>query len=1221
MRLKSLELHGYKTFATQTLFEFAGAVTAIVGPNGSGKSNVADGLRWVLGEQTYSLMRAKKTEDMIYAGSQYRSRSGMASVTVVFDNQDGWLPIDYSEVAIARRAYRDGQNEYLLNKQRVRLRDISELLTKCGLAERTYTIIGQGLVDAALALKAEERRRLFEEAAGIGLYRSRREEALRRLDISQRNLDRVQDILAELEPRLKSLERQAKRAEDYEAVKSELRHQLKEWYGYHWMRLQKELVVNQEISRQKENELAMVRTTQDSLLEKLNTLRERALNLRHDLSQWHLQLSELHTRRESNGRKLAVIQERLRSIEEQYQQTNNSIVILEGEIEQHQERLESARKDKDQIHVELIEARKQAENTKSVFLDQKKKRQDIEADFQSARDTYQVLLEKKSRLNARSVDLQEHEKRLAEEVVTQQKQIETARSLYQSLVAKQQENEKHLEKARLDRKNLAHDQNAHNEQLTNLNAKHYQALEDLGRQKIEAESLKAKLEIIEQAERNLEGYAKGARLLLEAAREHRLEGIQGQLNTFMQVPYELEIAISAALGEFVDAIVFAGDLNIDSALNILENEEARGSMLSIDRSQREVDQLNVKQKKLKKSAFISKDVLGIAAELITSSTEFQPIVDFLLGNVLVVNDRLAALRVLDEFKGSFNGLFNAGAVTLSGEFFLAQGAIVAGRESDSSIRRKRRQQEILTNLKGCERKLISYQKQVDNFESEREKLMAEGVNLASAEEKALHREEEYKNISEHLNLEVKQADHQVLWLEKQRENLLVELSRSRDEMGITSKELSTLQEDILKQESTLKEKEKLLADLSADDLFNEVNNLETRIAVGESAYISASEIVSERESIVEKASRDLIDYQNRLKQIKETRSNLETEIDQLQRIEIEINGLISKQTELIEPAEQEIVKSEVEQKDLQNKEGESRVAVNLAEHHNAQAKLALSKSKEALESIRRRIEDDFGLVEFEYSDEISGPKPLPFEGLVEQLYEVENLSTGLEENLKRSRSLLKRIGPVNPEAQTEYLEVKERFNFLKEQLTDLRKAQVDIRQVIVELDDLMEKAFHETFESVAAEFRQIFIRLFGGGTARLVLTDPQDLTTSGIDIEARLPGRREQGLALLSGGERSLAAVALVFALLKVSPTPFCILDEVDAMLDESNVNRFSDLLKELSTSTQFIIITHNPNTLQVADVIYGVTMGKDSSSQVVSLKMDEYETVREMQENAKAAP
>ncbi|MFU8773170.1 MAG: AAA family ATPase, partial [Anaerolineales bacterium] len=210
---------------------------------------------------------------------------------------------------------------------------------------------------------------------------------------------------------------------------------------------------------------------------------------------------------------------------------------------------------------------------------------------------------------------------------------------------------------------------------------------------------------------------------------------------------------------------------------------------------------------------------------------------------------------------------------------------------------------------------------------------------------------------------------------------------------------------------------------------------------------------------------------------------------------------------------------------------------------------------------------------------------------------------------------------VNPEAQTEYLEVKERFNFLKEQLTDLRKAQVDIRQVIVELDDLMEKAFHETFESVAAEFRQIFIRLFGGGTARLVLTDPQDLTTSGIDIEARLPGRREQGLALLSGGERSLAAVALVFALLKVSPTPFCILDEVDAMLDESNVNRFSDLLKELSTSTQFIIITHNPNTLQVADVIYGVTMGKDSSSQVVSLKMDEYETVREMQENAKAVP
>ncbi len=246
-RLKSLELQGYKTFANRSLFEFADQVTAIVGPNGSGKSNIADSLRWVLGEQSYSLLRGKKTEDMIFSGSEFRPRAGMAAATVTFNNDDGWLPIDFSEVTITRRAYRDGTNEYLINGQRVRLKDVSELLAQSGLAERTYTIIGQGLVDAALALKAEDRRKLFEEAAGIGLYRTRREEALRRLETTQRNLERVEDILVELEPRLRSLERQAKRAQEYDQVKADLQLLLRDWYGYHWHRAQQELMEAREV--------------------------------------------------------------------------------------------------------------------------------------------------------------------------------------------------------------------------------------------------------------------------------------------------------------------------------------------------------------------------------------------------------------------------------------------------------------------------------------------------------------------------------------------------------------------------------------------------------------------------------------------------------------------------------------------------------------------------------------------------------------------------------------------------------------------------------------------------------------------------------------------------------------------------------------------------------------------------------------------------------------
>jgi chromosome segregation protein len=287
-----------------------------------------------------------------------------------------------------------------------------------------------------------------------------------------------------------------------------------------------------------------------------------------------------------------------------------------------------------------------------------------------------------------------------------------------------------------------------------------------------------------------------------------------------------------------------------------------------------------------------------------------------------------------------------------------------------------------------------------------------------------------------------------------------------------------------------------------------------------------------------------------------------------------------------------------------------RHAASQAEHQHAQSKINLAKKQEALDTWRRRIEDDFGLVAFEYEADLTGPTPLPLEGMVEQLPRITRLSPEIEENVRRQRAQLRRMGPINPEAQTEYQEVKERYYFMTEQVADLHKAETDVREVIAELDDLMQRELRRTFEAVSVEFKQIFTRLFGGGTARLVLTDPDDMSNTGIDIDARLPGRRTQGLSLLSGGERSLTATSLIFALLKVSPTPFCVLDEVDAMLDEANVGRFRDILSEFSQNTQFIVVTHNRNTVQVADVIYGVTMGRDSASQVISLKLDEVEKI-----------
>ena len=403
-RLKSLELHGYKTFANRTLFEFAGAVTAVVGPNGSGKSNIADSLRWVLGEQTYSLLRAKKTEDMIFSGSENRPRAGMASATITFDNNDDWLPIDFGEVAITRRSYRDGQNEYLINGQRVRLRDVSELLSNSGLAERTYTVIGQGLVDAALALRADERRRLFEEAAGIGLHRSRHEESLRRLDATRRNLERVQDILAELRPRLRSLERQARRAQEYEQVRADMRVLLREWYGYHWHRAQNELAEAHDAVRTHEVRLEQDRREQALHDQKLSTLRQRIQEFRGDLNVWHKRLAEMHSHRETLGRELAVAEERERSIQAQVEHAQVDLLNQGEEIGFQQEQLAAAVQEFERLEDEMREARSQAELSRQALAERQAEHALSEASLEKARQHLSTLNARQGELKARQAE-------------------------------------------------------------------------------------------------------------------------------------------------------------------------------------------------------------------------------------------------------------------------------------------------------------------------------------------------------------------------------------------------------------------------------------------------------------------------------------------------------------------------------------------------------------------------------------------------------------------------------------------------------------------------------------------------------------------------------------------------------------------------------------------------------------------------------------------------
>lgn len=1201
-RLKSLELHGYKTFASHAEFVFADTVTAIVGPNGSGKSNIADSIRWVLGEQSFSLLRGKKTEDMIFSGSELRPRASMASATLIFDNSDGWLPIDFTEVAISRRAYRDGENEYLLNGQRVRLKDISELMARSGLAERTYTVIGQGLVDAALALKAEDRRRLFEEAAGIGLYRSRREEALRRLDTTRHNLERVQDILAELLPRLRSLERQAKRTQEYEQVRADLRLYLLDWYGYHWHLSQRELTESHEVVRQYETALEKERSNYAIIEEKLTSYRERLSGLRARLNSWHRQSSQIHARREIISRDLAVLDERTRSSLEQQQSLQGEAARLDQELGLHRERLSQAFGEISSLTDELEEARTQAETTHQQLRSRQEEHLKADNAVQEARQKLTTLTTRQGSLQARLTERQTQAQKQEETLQAAIRNIEASNKELISAMDRLTKAGQDHHQAAINRQKCEDELLAHRQKITEGENAHRNVTGTRSSLYIELNRLKAQIEVLAQAENALIGYATGTKLLLQAARELRVKGVRGALSGLLDVPAEYEAAIAAALGEFIDAVILDGEASAEDAINSLNTETARAALLPLDRLIPPPVILDP----------LPPDCL-LASEVVRGSPELRPALDLLLGNTWIVPDKSVARTLVRSFRSNGQIIPDLRLITPQGDVFHVNGSILTGQDTKAGVLgRPRQRRELGVKLDEVEAQLVRVDKtlrQVDQALSQMrtdEDRFIQGVNRARESEKTA----QSAQSDEELAVE-KNRRQQKFWHE-QCARIESEILRATDDTQRITDELNMVEISIQQARDDFRKCSENLANISLDELQAQLSLWSTRVAVTERAVAEAQNRVQERQAALDRAIMENQAANVRLEEIQSAFAALEKEKTRLRVAEGAINIEINELQSFIDPSEKELEIDEGLQDQAQAVEAQARQVLNQAEHRYAQVRINLAHRQETLDVLRQRIEDDFGLVAFNYAEDVSGPTPLPLDGMVERLPILTFLPIDLEENIHRQRSQLRRIGPINPEAQKEYDEVQQRYSFLTEQVEDLNKAEAGIKEVIAELVILMEREFRKTFEAVAREFRDIFARLFGGGTARLVLTDPQDLTMTGIDIEARLPGRREQGLSLLSGGERSLTASALVFSLLKVSPTPFCVFDEVDAMLDEANVGRFRELLEELSKSTQFIIITHNRNTVQVADVIYGITMGRDSASQVVGLKLDEVNQVVE---------
>lgn len=1191
LRLKSLELNGYKTFASRTQFEFAGPITTIVGPNGSGKSNIADALRWVLGEQSYSLLRARKTEDMIFSGAETRPRAGMASATVVFDNGEGWLPIDFSEVAITRRAYRDGQNEYLINQQKVRLRDVNELLAQSALAERTYTVIGQGLIDTTLTLSSDERRRLFEEAAGIGLYRTRKEQALRRLDATRRNLERVKDILAELRPRLRSLERQAERAQEFTRLRDELRDTLRIWYGYHWNRAQDALRDRREEAAAREENLGLSRQTQSEISQELNQMRGRSQELRGQLNNWHRRLSELHAGREGASRELAVAGERKRALVERRQALHQERQRLETELGTLQARLAEAEKERGRLEDETQEAEGQMEEARRALEEHLSVQQENEGRTETLRERVNVL---KGRLGAAEGQAEQIRANIERNQKELQELERTLGAIDESLDAARQALERARRESKVKEGALAgrdNDLEGIRRQIETL--KEVQQNQHAERADLSAEKarLGAEIQAFEEADWAAAGFAEGAKWLLQAAREKRLKLARGTLGRELQVDAQYEAAIASALGAYLDAVLLEDGDDPEAALSLLESSDSSVALLPLKNLQANG----------RLTAPSGKGILGLAVDLVEVPEELRPALDLLLGQVVVTEDRGAARRVLANLPEG------ARVVTLRGELFHRGGPIeVRSAKASASLSRPR-------TLRGLHQRLAGVEKQLDGLEdslAETTQRLADEQHreraASTAQSASSHGLERAQRAVQSAQLDLEQLDRQRGWFEAQQRSLQREIDEGGEQLAKLAEEQEDLKSQIGLARADLEEHTNSVVELPLDEHRAQVAHWEMRLAVSQRALQEAQRRYNERQGQLQHAQEQLSGQQQAVQDLLEQEEAIQSTEARSRAQEGEVGDEIAAIQSQIGPAERELTHIETRLGSLQENDREAMVALSAAERAHTQAQISLARQQETLETLRARIEDDFGLVAFEYDESVSGPTPLPLGDLVERLPAVESINPAIEPTLKEQRVRLRRLGSVNPEAQQEFLQVKERFENMQTQVADLTEAETDLQEVIVELDLLMEKEFRTTFEKVAAEFRVIFSRLFNGGAARLLLTEEEDLTNTGIDIEARLPGKRAQRLALLSGGERSLTAAALVFALLKASPTPFCVMDEVDAMLDEANVGRFTELLRELSEDTQFVVITHNRSTVQAADVIYGVTMGRDTASQVISLRLDE---------------
>ncbi len=1218
MYLKRLELHGFKSFAARTELEFSPGITAIVGPNGSGKSNVADSVRWVLGEQSMRQLRGKKSEDIIFAGAQGKAAMGMAEVSLLLDNSAGWLPSEYTEVKITRRSYRSGENEYLINNTKVRLRDLLLLMAQARIGHDSYTVVGQGLVDAALSLRAEERRSLFEDAAGIRHFQAQRDDAETKLQQTEQNLSRLHDILAEIEPRLAPLAEQARRAREYAAVQEEYQSKLSAWYSQQWARLQGQRWRAEQVEAERSAEMARIQTELTTHDERLHTLRIEREQVTTHAGGLRKTRGELLNRMQTLEREVAVAEERLGS-----QSRQRGELTLEQEQQRQQvaaaeQRVAALQQEMTDLADQLAEG---SDALQGMERDVASQRQQQEREETRLRAAQREVIQIQTRLGASQSEMGRLQRQVGErnralvgrrETLAQsQERLTSAQSKLdaqqQLLTAAQSEGEQLTAR----RQELARTINeAQNEQE--------RLREALGDARRERRGVADRLALLREWRSSMSGYSDGVRALLQAP-AGKIPPIIGTLAQLATVPEGMDVALEAALGPLLQAVVVHSAADALACLEYLRSTRGGRALLVWASNEGRSDGVSASDDETGTAAQGNvQDYLGRrASALVSASPGHQGLFRRLLGDAVIVRDLASAGSYLatatDGKPGGIGHAFSGAGdalpqriVTATGEVLHVQGWLSGGQAASDQqgglLARERELRELPTQLEQHDQSIGQLDKRLNEARQAQEARKQELANLERAAQQvearltALNREAQgVRQAAEKAQSELQvgrtveeQLAAEVAGLEQELTAAQTRVAEQETALRDTNERAEEVQEEVEGQARQFRERQE------------ELNRRRTALAVQKQQEKTLEQQLEQQRTqardvgvqMSRRADR-LADMERQATALTEQLTHQKTELDVIRAQSRELGTRLHEAEEQVADYNRQLLELERGQGDLRQEQARLEVEYR-------RCLIDVQRSRDAVEALLQQMQEELG---------IDDP------ALLSEQRDAEDGSLGTEaeqvavrRQIESLRARLKDLSSHDPNAPQEYEDARERYEFLTTQVQDMEAAATNLRHLISELDVTMKRQFEETFHAVNERFGRHFTTLFRGGAAHLEMTAPKDEErhgpTGGIEVLVQPPGKKAQDLSLLSGGERALVSAALLFALLETNPPPFCLMDEVDAALDETNVTRFCDILQSLSERTQFIVVTHNRVTMTAAGAIYGVSMGGDSVSRILSMRM-----------------